>query len=76
MSKVEHYREKLEQQEDEKRRLYFKHNQSLNNVKKFYRNIALAPTRTGRMVKTALCKSHSAKQFVKDIVENASVIYP
>ena len=76
MSKVEHYRQQLDQYELEKRRMALETRKTIENVKTFYKNIALGPTRTGRIVKAAIQDTHTAKTFLKEVLEQSTVMYP
>lgn len=76
MDKVRAYREELERERLEKKKLILKTEERIQNIRTFYTNIALAPTRTGRIAKAALSSTHTAKEFLRDTLSKSNAILP
>ena len=76
MDKVRAYREELEWERLEKKRLILETEERIQNIRIFYTNIALAPTRTGRIAKAALSSTHTAKEFLRDALSKSNVRLP
>ena len=72
MSKVSHYRKLLEEQEVIKKKMALENSQKIQNIRTFYQNIAYAPTRSGKLVRAALSKTPTAKEFLKEVTEDSS----
>ena len=61
MDKVRAYRVELERERLEKKKLMLEKEERIQSIQT---NIALAPTRTGRIAKAALSSTHTAKEFL------------
>ena len=71
MNKVTFYRKKLEQEKFEKKKVIMKCEDSVQNIRSFYTNIALAPTRAEKIARAALSSTHTAKQFLREIAASS-----
>lgn len=67
MDKVDKYQKELQQERMKHKKLVVSTEERIERICT-YTNIALAPNRTGRIVKAALCSTHTAKEFLKEIL--------
>ena len=66
LSKVKKYRAKVEDQKSQNISMQYNHRKEIENIRTFYRGIAYAPTRSGRLVKQAQCSSKTAKELLDE----------
>ena len=76
MDKVRAYREELERERFEKKKLILETEERIQNIRTFYTNIALVPSRTGRIAKAALSSTHTAKEFLRDALSKSNARLP
>ena len=76
MDKVRAYRVELERERLEKKKLILETEERIQSIRTFYTNIALAPTRTGRIAKAALSSTHTAKQFLRETLSKSNARLP
>ena len=76
MDKVRAYWEELERERLEKKKLMLETEEQIQNIRTFYTNIALAPTRTGRIAKAALSSTHTAKEFLREALSKSNARLP
>ena len=65
-ARVEHYQSQLAEERLKKQQIMYRCEEKLHRVRKFYKNIAIAPSRTGKIARAALLKFQTAKQFLND----------
>lgn len=73
MEKVSAYRKELQHERLEKKKILLETEERIQSIRTFYTNIAIAPTRTGRIAKAALSSTHTAQQFLKEVVSTCGV---
>lgn len=76
MDKVRAYRVELERERLEKKKLMLETEERIQSIRTFYTNIALAPTRTGRIAKAALSSTHTAKEFLRETLSKSNARLP
>ncbi len=64
--KVDCYHHQLSEERWKRKETTYNCEKKVHSIRNFYKNIALCPTRTGRIARAAMLKSQTARQFLDD----------
>lgn len=67
MKRVKTYRQQIEEQSSKMTSMAYEHKKQLQHIRSFYQGIAYAPTRTGRIVKSAHCSTSAAAEIMHEL---------
>ena len=76
MCKVEAYQQELARERLEKKKLLASTEEKIQSIQEFYKKMILVPNRTGTIARKALSSTHTAKQFLKELVTNNTILRP
>lgn len=76
MSKVSAYQRELAQERLEKKRLVYATEEKIQNIQNFYKKMILVPSRAGTIFKKSISSTHTAQQFLSELVTSNTVLRP
>lgn len=74
MSKVDAYQRELAHERLEKKKIIASTEEKIQSIQNFYKKMILVPSRTGTIIKKSISSTHTAKQFLEELVSSGTVI--